>query len=221
MSDMPPQTPQATSGWMEAAHLLRPQGRRGELLAEPSIEFDLFTPGRRLALARTAATPSLPLTLVELEAAWQPTGRNAGRLVLKLRGTDSITGAEALAGQYLLLREDDLPALEEGTYRVRDLVGCTLYDDDLPVGLVIDLQFPVAPDGRTRLDDAPDLLLVAPSSPDAATHDQAAAAAADPNASSGPEPVLVPFVRAWLLEVDLPGKRLRMRLPAGLFAVED
>lgn len=214
MSDTPSTIQRAPSEWMEAAHLLRPQGRRGELLADPAAEFDLFVPGRQLALARDPHAPSLPLALLELEAAWQPTGRNAGRLVLKLRGTDTITAAESLAGQYLLLRTADLPPLAEGTYRVRDLVGCTLYDGDLPVGTVNDLQFPVAPDGRTRLEDAPDLLVVTPTS----------AAMDTPDAGDtlpAPEQVLVPFVRAWLRELDLPGKRLYMQLPQGLFGEEE
>lgn len=197
---------QPRQDWMEAAHLLRPQGRRGEILAEPSADLDLFTPGRQFAFGRDRSAPASVSDPFELETAWQPTGKNAGRLVLKLRGTDTISAAEALAGQYLFLRADELPPLEEGTYRVRDLVGCALLDRDRLVGEVTDLQFPVAPDGRTRLVDAPDLLVVQP----------AAEIDASPERGS-PEAVLVPFVRAWLLEVDLPARRLRMELPPGLF----
>lgn len=205
-----PQTPSSpalpadntSAEWMAIAHLLRPQGRRGELLADPSAPLGVFVPGKQLATGVSETAPSLPLTLVELESAWQPTGRNAGRLVLKLAGTDSITAAETIAGKHLFLRVEELPALEEGTYRVRDLTGCALFDGDVLVGTVLDLQFPVGPDGRTRLDDAPDLLVVQP-----------LGALADPES----ETVLVPFVRAWLLEVDLPAKRLRMQLPPGLF----
>lgn len=195
------------SEWMAAAHLLRPQGRRGEILADPSIPFELFTPGRQLATGASEASPSNPLALLEVQSAWQPTGRNAGRLVLKLTGTDSITAAEAIAGRHLFLRVNELPALEEGSYRVRDLTGCALFNNDMLVGTVLDLQFPVGPDGRTRLEDAPDLLVVQP----------LADPAKPPLPGTEPEPVLVPFVRAWLLAVDLPAKRLRMAIPSGLF----
>ena len=196
--------------WMVAAHLLRPQGRRGEILAEPSVPFDLFTSGRRLARGTLATEPAQPISLLEIESAWQPTGRNAGRVVLKLQGTDSIMAAETIAGQHLFLRVDELPALEEGTYRVRDLTGCALLDGEVLVGTVLDLQFAVGTDGRTRLEDAPDLLVVEPAIP---------AVAESPGREA--EPVLVPFVRAWLLEVDLAAKRIRMQLPPGLFdAVE-
>lgn len=207
--DLPP-GPDAAA-WMEAAHLLRPQGRRGELLAELSCDADLFGPGRSFFLAADQAGPALSTPALALDSSWQPTGRNAGRIVLKLHGTDSISAAEALAGQYLFLRTSDLPALEEGTFRVRDLVGCMLLDGDLLAGTVIDLQFPVAADGRTRLVDAPDLLVLQPVPPTETSSP----------ASDLPEPVLIPFVQAWLLEVDLPGKRIRMNLPAGLLAAEE
>ena len=200
-----------SEAWLEAAQLLRPQGRRGELLAEPSCDTDLFRAGRSLFLGPNPSGPAPLGFALEIESCWQPTGRNAGRLVLKLRGTDSIDAAEVLAGQYLFLRTSDLPALEDGTYRVRDLVGCSLLDGDLLAGTVIDLQFPVAPDGRSRLNDAPDLLVVQPVAP-SETPDWAAA-------TPSIEPVLIPFVQAWLLEVDLPGKRIRMHLPPGLFDV--
>ncbi len=212
---------------MAVAQLLRPQGRRGELLAEPSAPFEVFTSGKGFVLCAapsSSAVPTLLLNSVELESAWQPAGRNAGRFVLKLKGTDSITAAEAIAGHHLFMRVEDLPTLEEGTYRVRDLVGCSLFDcsllnADALLGTVLDLQFPVAADGRTRLQDAPDLLVVQPLPPilpplvDPVEPGMTSTLKADREL----EPVLVPFVRDWLVEVDLPGKRLRMRIPPGLF----
>lgn len=183
--------------WLPAAKLLRPQGRRGELLAEPHVDTSVFTPGRILWLGREDSIPS-DSALRELQQAWQPTGRNLGRVVLKLSGVDSISDAEALAGQFLLIPVAELPALDPDTFRVRDLIGCALYDRDLLAGTVVDIQFPVAADGRTRLADAPDLLAIQTS--------------ADPAA----DPTLVPFVRAWLVSVDLPAKRITMHLPPGL-----
>ncbi len=208
----PPQhPPQVPEDWIEAAQLLRPQGRRGELLSDAALDMALFTPGRHFVLGTSAITPVLPLRTMTLEAAWQPTGRNAGRIVLHLGGIGSIAEAEALQGKFLLLRAADLPTLEEGAYRVRDLIGCTLLDHDQPVGTVTDLQFPISSDGR-RLVDAPDLLVVQPlASPDTATHP------AELAAEQPAEPVLVPFVLAWLLEVDLSARRVRMQLPPGLF----
>ena len=184
---------------ISVARLLRPQGRRGEVLAEPLTDLaDVFTSGREFLLAATPETLSTA-TSVTLEDSWRPTGRNAGRLVLKLSGIDSINAAEALETKYLLLPEADLPALEEDTYLVRDLVGCVLLDGDQVLGTVTDLQFPVGPDGRTRLPDAVDLLVLQPE-----------------NAPPEVEPVLIPFVKAWLASVDVSAKRITMHLPPGL-----
>lgn len=193
--------------WLPVVQLLRPQGRHGELLAESHADVALLSPGRRLWLAPNEESVPLPAAEQVLEKAWQPTGRNAGRVVLKLKGVDSISGAEALAGLFLLLRSVDLPPLEEDTFRVRDLVGCALFDGDRLAGTVVDIQFAVAADGRTKLTDAPDLLAIQ------------AANGADP--ATEEDSVLVPFVRAWLTTVDIPGKRIIMQLPPGLFDTLD
>ena len=187
----------STSGWLPLAHLLRPQGRRGELLAEPLTDLPgLFTPGREVALAPGQ-------TALRIEDHWFPTGKNAGRIVLKLSGCDTISQAEALAGHQLLIPTADLPTLDPDTYFVADLIGCTLLDSarpdgPTPVGTIIALEYPTTPNGQ-RLPDATPLLAV------------------QPNSSSEAEPTLVPFVRTWLDSVDIPNRRITMHLPDGLF----
>lgn len=190
--------------WISVARLMRPQGRRGELLADPQTDLSaIFTNGQAFRMASPSSEASFSpasAPLVTLEDCWRPQGRNAGRLVLKLAGVDSITEAEALQGKELFLPEIDLPALDADTYLVRDLVGCSFYDADRLMGQIVDLQFPIGPDGHTRLPDAADLLVIEPAdkAPDA-------------------EPILVPFVKAWLTSVDLASKRITMDLPEGLF----
>lgn len=191
----------SSEDWITAAKLLRPQGRRGELLADPHVDHAVFAPGRRLWLGKDGAIPD-PAAVRDVQASWEPTGRNTGRIVLKLTGSESISDAEALAGQSLLMPVPDLPPLDKDTFRVRDLVGCVLYDGDTLAGTVVDIQFPIGPDGRTRLTDAPDLLAVEPP-----------ADAHNPKT----EPTLIPFVRAWLVGVDLDARRITMQLPPGLF----
>ena len=186
--------------WVPVASLLRPQGRRGELLCDPlTDQSEVFEAGQRFRLAQSEiALPSAPS--VTLEACWRPLGRNAGRLVLKLVGVDSIAAAEALEGQQLFLPAAALPALAPGTYLVRDLIDCELFDGDRLLGTVTDLQFPIDADGRTRLPDAADLLVL---------HRQ--------NSPSDTDPVLIPFVKAWLVGVNLEKKQIHMQLPEGLF----
>ena len=189
------------SAWVAVARLLRPQGRRGELLAEPLTDLpDVLKAGASLRLAATgAAAPGESVAV--LEGVWEPTGKNAGRVVLKLRGCEDISAAEALAGKQLMMPAQALPALDTDTFYVRDLLRCTLWDGETAVGEIVDVQFATTPDGRQRLEDAAPLLEVLP-----------AGAAED-------DTVLVPFVRAYLQRVDTAGRRVEMRLPVGLVDV--
>ena len=206
----------STSGWFPVARLLRPQGRRGELLADPLSDLpDLFAAHRDVVLAAAHATrPAAGAASVRIEEHWFPTGKNAGRVVLKLSGCDSISAAEALAGQQLLIASDQLPALDPGTFFVGDLVGCTLYRAASPtcgvaaVGTVVDVEFATGPDGRTRIEDAAPLLAVELTRPVQTT-----------TGSEGPEAgetMLVPFVLAWIEEIDVAARRITMHLPEGL-----
>jgi 16S rRNA processing protein RimM len=211
----------STSGWFPIARLLRPQGRRGELLADPLSDLpDLFGANREVVLAAAnAGTPAPGAGKLRIEEHWFPTGKNAGRVVLKLSGCDSISAAEALAGQQLLIASDQLPALDPGTFFVGDLVGCTLYNAATPtsgtvaVGTVVDVEFATGPDGRTRIEDAAPLLAVELSRPV-----QATAGPDDPEAA---EPMLVPFVLAWIEDIDVAARRITMRLPDGLVDASD
>ena len=202
----------STSGWFPIARLLRPQGRRGELLADPLSDLpNLFAPNREVLLAPANSSAPAPNTLpLHIEEHFFPTGKNAGRVVLKLAGCDSISAAELLAGQQLFLPTDQLPPLDPGTFFVGDLLGCTLYDaasPNIPAGTVVDVEFATAPDGRTRLEDAAPLLSV------------------ELTARTPPsEPILIPFVLAWIDSIDIAARRIAMHLPEGLLdtpAAED
>jgi 16S rRNA processing protein RimM len=194
----------ATSDWIAIATLLRPQGRRGELLAEPLTDLpEIFTSGREVALAKAGTQPPPNAATRTLLAHWLPIGKNAGRVVLEISGCTSINDAETLAGLQVYLPAQQLPILDADTYFVGDLIGCTLFestaDGDQPAGTITDIEFATAPDGRTRLPDAAPLLAITL-----------------PNAPPDAEPVLVPFVRAWLKSVDIPNRRITMHLPTGL-----
>jgi 16S rRNA processing protein RimM len=212
-------------GWLPIAQLLRPQGRRGELLADPFSDLPgLFVAGREAALAPPNSTNPGSST-VRIEEHWSPTGKNAGRVVLKLSGCDTITQAEALVGQQLLIPRADLPQLDPDTFFVADLIGCILLDSTTPtrltpVGVIVALEFATTPDGRTRLDDTAPLLAVQPL-PRKLTTPTMPVDVREPTTAIAleetPEPSLVPFVRAWLDSVDIHNRRITMRLPEGLF----
>jgi 16S rRNA processing protein RimM len=202
-------SPDNSTSWVPAARLLRPQGRRGELLAEPLSDLPgLFEPGRRVSIGASGTAAAIEATL---ESQWSPTGRNAGRVVLKLSGVDSISDAELIAGRELLILSSDLPALEPDTWFVRDLLGCQLFDGTTQIGEITGVEYPLSSDGRTRLADAAPLLEVTllPSS-----RGNALASSDDILGYAGP--ALVPFIKSWLDSVDLEQKRVIMHLPAGL-----
>ena len=66
------------------------------------------------------------------------------------------------------------------------------------MGVIEDVQFATTPDGLRRLEETAPILVV--TSPDG-------------------EELLVPYVKSFLVSVDTPGKRVEMRLPAGLLDV--
>jgi 16S rRNA processing protein RimM len=193
MTESPP-------AWIVLAHLLRPQGRKGELLAELFTDFpERFGHQRRVFLAAAgfegAAAEARP---AEVVAFWLPVGKNEGRVVLQFAGIDSISDAESIAGKDVLIpREERLPLRDESVY-ISELVGCTVYDGSRPVGVVEELQFAMTADGGRRLDDAAPLLAVM---------------------SSDGDEILIPFAKAFLVAVDTAAKRIDMTLPEGLIEV--
>jgi 16S rRNA processing protein RimM len=169
------------------AHLLRPQGRKGELLAELLTDFPEKFTGRAVLLGETGYT---------IESYFLPTGRNAGRVVLKFANVDSINDAEKLNGLDVTIPEEDRAPLEEDAAYISDIVGCTVLDGEREVGLVEDVD---APAGSVTLDLASMLVV---RSADGAEH-------------------LVPFVKAYIVSIDIAAKQIRMRLPEGLLEINN
>jgi len=204
MNDPAKSGEEVTRTWVAIARLLRPQGRRGELLSDLLTDLDpavQFAAGRRITLVPADANAPAPGAVpIALESFFLPTGKNAGRIVLKLSGCDSISAAELLAGRKLMVPAEELPTLDPDTFYVADLIGCTLFNGPNAVGTVVDVQFAMSPDGKTRLPEAAPLLGV--QLPDGAPDD---------------DPILIPFVLAHLESVDLASKQIHMNVPDGLF----
>jgi 16S rRNA processing protein RimM len=191
---------QSTPAWIVLAHLLRPQGRKGEVLAELFTDFpERFEDQRRVFLAAPGFDgEESGARSVDVVAFWLPVGRNEGRVVLQFGGIDTISDAESIAGLDVLVpREERLPLDDESVY-ISELIGCTVYDGPRRVGVVEDVQFAMTADGGRRLDDAAPLLAV--TSPDG-------------------DEILIPFAKAFLVAVDTEAKRIEMALPEGLVEV--
>jgi 16S rRNA processing protein RimM len=194
---------ESASQWTVLAHILRPQGRKGEVLAELLTDFpERFNQQPRIWLApagfadRTdAGVAGVGAEPAQVAAHWLPVGRNAGRIVLHLAGVDSIEKAQQLSGKDVLVPLAERLPLTPGSAYVSDLIGCTVYDRDRALGVVESVQFPASPDGSRRLEEAAPLLAV--------------------KSPEGDE-VLVPFAGAFLLELDVAAQSIRMALPEGL-----
>ncbi len=183
------------TAWTTLAHLLRPQGRKGEILADLLTDFpEHFTTRSGLTLRHALGH----LQPVAIESHWLPLGRNAGRIVLKFEGVDTIEAAEHLAAADLLIPDEQRMELpDEDAQYIGDLLDCAVLDRGKLIGTVHDVQFPTTASG-SRLDDAAPLLVV--------------------HSPNGAE-LLIPFIAAWMETTDIPAKILAMRLPEGLLDI--
>jgi 16S rRNA processing protein RimM len=196
MSDLPVQA----TAWTTVAQILRPQGRKGELLAELLTDFpERFETDKQVYLA----SPGFNGTAADARTAdvahfWLPVGRNEGRIVLHFAGIDSIEAAEKLMGLDVLIPETERIELEDDASYISDLVGCVVYEQETAIGVVADVHFAMTPDGARRLDDAAPLLEV--------------------EGLAGEE-FLIPFAKSFLVSLDVPAKKIVMQLPAGLLDI--
>lgn len=186
--------------WIVLAHLLRPQGRKGELLAELLTDFpERFDEHSRVYLAApNFAGEESAARVAVVSSFWLPMGKNQGRVVLKLEGVESISDAETFMGQDVIIPQKERLPLDDDANYISDLIGCTVYDGLVPVGMIEDVQFSTTPDGGRRLAETAPILVV--SSPEG-------------------DELLIPFVKAFLVAVDADVKRVDMVLPAGLLDV--
>jgi 16S rRNA processing protein RimM len=191
---------QSTPAWIVLAHLLRPQGRKGELLAELFTDFpERFDDQRRVFLAAPNFDgDEAEVRAAEVAAFWLPVGKNEGRVVLQFAGIDTISDAETIAGLDVIIPREERLSLDDDSVYISELIGCTVYDGPKKIGMVDDVQFAMTADGGRRLDDAAPLLAVA---------------------SVEGDEILLPFAKAFLVRVDTEAKRIEMRLPEGLIEV--
>lgn len=187
----------SSAGWVVLAQLLRPQGRRGELLAELLTDFpERFDDEPRVFLAPANFSGSESAArAAKVISHWLPVGKNAGRIVLGFEGIDSISDAERLNGLEVIVPIAERVELDEDAAYISDLLECQVFDREQLIGTVTSVDFPTTPDGTRRLEDAAPLLTVL-------TEDQVE--------------VLIPYVKQFLVSLDVAAKRIEMTLPKGL-----
>jgi 16S rRNA processing protein RimM len=90
----------------------------------------VFEAGRSVTIIRGAVRESSQIEFFR---------RQHGRLILKLRGIDTISEAERLVGAELGISEDQLPPAEEGFFYTFHLTGCNVVAADELLGTVTDV----------------------------------------------------------------------------------
>jgi 16S rRNA processing protein RimM len=175
--------------WIVVARIVRPQGRRGEVLAEILTDFpERFALRKRLFLLGPAdGADAREVTLEEHRL-------HQRRIALKFAGIDSISQAETLRDCDVAIPAEERAPLDADTFYVSDLIGCNL----------VDLRSGLGPIGRiTGVDreaTTTPLLVLRP-------------------ADSAEAEILVPFARAYLRRVDIANKCVEMELPEGLLDI--
>lgn len=178
--------------WVLVARLIRPHGRRGEIVAEILTDFpERFHDRSRLFLVPPERVGT-GVREVRLENFWFL----RSRIVVKLQGIDSINDAESLRGFGVAIPAAERVALHDDSVYIGDLIGCTVIDLNRAgavVGEIADLE---------RGSSSTDLLVVRL-----------------PGARKGQAEALIPFVRDYLVRIALPERRVEMRLPEGLLEI--
>lgn len=119
---------------ISVARIVRPQGRRGEVIADLLTDFpERFSGLGEIRLRRTSGA----MSICKLESSWL----HGGRIVFKLAGCDSIDQAEEFRGALVLVSREQLVELPADSYYDFDLIGCAVVTTNAaPVGRVSGIQ---------------------------------------------------------------------------------
>jgi 16S rRNA processing protein RimM len=182
----------SAESWVLLAHIVRPQGRHGEVLADLFTDFPQHFPERKRLFLRPPGWRQLDaMREAKVESHWL----HKGRVVLKFSQVDSIADAEALRGFDVVIPRAERIPLEDDAVYVSDLLGLRVIDVSrggaADAGEITDVE----PEGA-----GPAMLVI--------------------RTPRGDE-LLIPFVRAYLRKIDIEGKRLEMDLPQGLLTVQE
>lgn len=126
-----------TGGFVAIARVLRPQGRKGEVLAEILTDF----PSRFERLQRAfLEEPGQEPRSATVEHAWL----HKGKVVLKFAGAGSIEDAETLRGRLVLVPDEEKAALAAHQYYLWQLEGCQVVAERAgtrtPLGIVTEVE---------------------------------------------------------------------------------
>jgi 16S rRNA processing protein RimM len=195
--------------FITVARLLKPRGNKGELAAELLTDFPARLTKLKEVFLSDAKGNSAPRK-VAVQNCWL-SQNHKGQAVFHFENSHSISDAEKLRGQDVLLPIDQRVRLPAGQYFVSDLVGCAVFErstappvfsspacamGEVPVllGTVSDVEIP----GETF--PGTPLLVVALAAPPA----------------SGESAMLIPLAEDICTRIDTTARRIEVALPEGL-----
>lgn len=191
-SEAGPAVARTGPAWVLVARLVRPHGRRGELVAEILTDFpERFHERTHLFLIPPERVGSRGREM-ELESFWFL----RSRIVMKFRGVESINDAEGLRGFEVAIPAAERAPLEAGAVYISDLIGCRVIDlnqDGADVGEIVDVD---------RETSSSELLVVR-------RRDR----------RPGDQDVLIPFVADFVVRIDATKREVLMRLAEGLLDI--
>jgi 16S rRNA processing protein RimM len=167
------------------ARVVKTQGRHGEVAAELHTNVpDRFSEGMKLFALGKAEDSRREL---EIEDFWP----HKSLIVLKLKGVDSMSDAEALIGSELQVPGAERAKLEQGWNYTSDLIGSTVFDHGREIGRIEEVQFGAG--------EAP-LLIVK---------------------SAAGKTFDLPFAQAYLENVNMATRQVSMNLPEGMLEINN
>ena len=123
--------------FLAVARVLRPQGRRGEVLAEPLTDFPARLRELRQVFLEDPEKDSHP---VQVENVWS----HKKGVVIKFLGVDSIASASRLKARHVLILAEERMPLPPNHYYLWELQGCQVVAEQrgrrVEVGTVTDIE---------------------------------------------------------------------------------
>ncbi len=186
---MAPEPSESKESWVTLARLARSWGRRGELIADSLTSgAERFSGVKEVYLFAPEGAGSGPESAgsVARPIGIESVWDHRGRLVFKFQGIDSIDEAEPLQGLDVRLPRSERAPLADGEFYQSDLIGCEVVERSTGERLGAVVDW---------VDNGGPLLL---------------------DVRGDGKPVLIPFVKAFCVEIDVPGRRIGVDLPDGL-----
>lgn len=113
----------APKGFILVGGVVKPHGIRGEFCMKSHADSPSLFDAVDTLHMRDGTRPPEPFTL----ASWR---EHKGFILITVKGVTDRDRAEALRGRDVLVREEDLPELDEGEHYLYQLIGCDVVLDD-------------------------------------------------------------------------------------------